>query len=136
MKAAADLEAALRDTAKALGLRIRVTHETRFQQFYIDASLSLPRVNVTIDEACLTMSGAPDVLNDELEHLQLRLHDLARDQMAERDVRKRIVKLSNEDKHTLHRMYLAACNEVSRDFSETGTAKLTEFQELMNRLFR
>lgn len=137
---AREFESALNATAKKLGLQLRVTYCAQDFCFRFEAALILDRAWHAVDEAIYMHGGKAlsELTADILEDLQLRLHDLARKQMQERDVRQRTFILSKEDKHTLHDMFMAASAEELRDFAraENGCKKVDKYQELMNRLFR
>ena len=138
------LESELQDTAARLGLRVKVTYDTDNLCFFIDCGLRQPpRANYSIDEEMFVAqpSGSTviaDFLQRVLEDLQRRTYDAMREQLDRLDVRGRIVQLSKEDKHTLHDMYMGACDEALRDFhrAEAGVAKVDKYQELIGRLFR
>lgn len=140
---AARLESELNETAKQLGLKLRVTYDAFDFCLRFDAALALDRVWHAVDEHVLVRqpSGSralADLLMDVLENLQLRLHDQTAAAMQKRDVRERIFRLSKEDKALLHDLCTDACSHRMRDFNraEENQKKVDEYQALMGRLFR
>lgn len=135
-------EDSLRDTARALGMRVRVTHDPTNLCFFIDTALIQQRANYTVDEemilAVRDKAAIADLLDMMLRELQLKLHDITREQMDKLDVRGRIVNLSSDDKHVLHDLMLAAERWEMSDYSraDAGRKRVDKYRELMSRLFR
>lgn len=144
---ARELENALGKTALKLGMKIRVVADPYNWCFRIYARLLAPNECYVVDEEALYVAGplravAPkafaDLLHMILEDLQLKLHDNMAAAMQKTDVRERVFQLSDEDKHTLHDMLMAAQSHEMRDYyhSEQGIKKVDKYQELVGRLVR
>lgn len=137
------LEDSLRQLAKTLGLRIKVTYDEVNFGYLIDSTLIPERATYTLDEEVLVWqpSGSTaiaDLLHEALRELQHLLHDQTAKAMTARDTGGRQYGLSKEDKHLLHDMLMDAINERMRDFSRAATnhKKVDEYQALIGRLFR
>jgi hypothetical protein len=125
------LEELLREPAKALGLRIKVTYNdsksTHPFSYCIDAALVLsPRETHTIDEEmfCLRnrlVNGKGDTIAPEVADLLLQilfdiqasLHKRTREQMDKLDQRGAVAALSRADKNALHELMWLAGKAVA-----------------------
>ena len=111
------LEEGLRDGAKRLGLRIKVTYDKLVGGFCIDSAVvPFSRYTHTIDEEMMFIAepkARVDLLIDILDDLQRRNFDDTRKKLDELDVRGRIVALSRDDKDALHEMIWLAGKGVS-----------------------
>lgn len=137
---AENFENTLSSGAKLLGLRIKVTRDS--YSYHVDAALLPPRQTLTISDELFYVAETKafaDLVSHEMEDLQSRVFDETRKFLDERDWRKRIVRLSYEDKETLHDMFVCACQHVTRDYVSSehgGRDQMVKYQTLVEKLFR
>lgn len=143
------VEAMLGPSAKALGMRIKVTYDHWDYAWCIDAAFVAPRVTLTLDEEMLfsgrrVMPAAQcaEMIAQEMEGLQLRLFDKAREKLQELDVRQRCYGLNDEDRHTLHDMLMDIDRNrpawrygAAETLAKADDEKFAKYTALVNKLF-
>lgn len=133
----------LEPIAKALGLCIAVAYDPYAQGWTITAAAPV-NGRLTIDEEVFLCppDHRAELVRREMEHVQLRLFDELREHMAKHDRDKRIAKLSDEDRNTLHEMLREAERALlapyygSEATFKNVTDRLNKFSDLVRRLAR
>lgn len=149
------LQNMLQSIANGFGLKIKVTPSvTQMHSYTVEARPPISKAIVQLDEDALFTAGcygepSPkynalfDLLYSEVETLQMVVFDENRKFLDENDKRGRVVRLSRDEQHMLHKMLRDAENEVhsrqvgySKDSYEATDKTCADYRALVGKLLR